>query len=101
LQWSNAERESPWRLIHYFFQNKQRKFLRKEEKQIGNLIVINEACQLCGSMALPIGCSECNLLLCRECIEYMNGKRFAVAAWRSWRIPRDWPPVLMFPTGVS
>jgi hypothetical protein len=78
-----------------------RKFLRKQEKQKGNVIVINEACQLCGSMAIPIGCSECNLLLCQECVEYLNGNPVCGCCLEQLQNPPRLATVLMFPTGVS
>lgn len=83
------------------YSQQARKFLRKEEKTNGNVIVIHEECQLCGSMALPIGCSECNLLLCRECVEYLNGKPVCGCCLEELECPRQMARVLMFPAGIS
>jgi len=78
-----------------------RKFLRKQEKKNGNVIVIHEECQFCGSMALPVGCSECDLLLCQECVEYLNGKPVCSCCREELESPRRLATVLMFPAGVA
>jgi hypothetical protein len=83
------------------YSKRARKFLRKQEKKNGNVIVINEACQLCGSMALQMSCYECGLLLCQECIEYLNGKSVCSCCLQALQNPRHLATELMFPTGVS
>jgi formylmethanofuran dehydrogenase subunit E len=42
-------------------------------------------------MALQMSCSECGLLLCQECIEYLNGKPVCSCCLQELQTPRIWP----------
>jgi formylmethanofuran dehydrogenase subunit E len=79
----------------------ERKSRRRAGKNNSNLIVINEECQLCASIAPPIGCSKCYALLCEECIEYFNGKPVCSCCHDELENPKRLATILMFPGGTA
>ena len=73
-----------------------RKSRRKQGKNNSNLIVINEACQFCESTAKPIGCSQCCMQLCEDCVDYLNGKAICSSCREELESPKPLAKVLMF-----
>jgi hypothetical protein len=82
------------------YQRKSRKSRRKLKKADTNLIVINEECQLCKSMAKPVGCSQCYTLLCEDCVEYVKGKAVCSFCRDELQKPKRLAKVLVFPVGA-
>lgn len=85
-------------LLH---QEAEREFLRKLEKKDTNLIVINEECQFCGSTARSVACSRCRVLMCEECIEYLNAKPLCSCCLDDVENPRRLATVLIFPSAKA
>jgi hypothetical protein len=81
------------------YPEEKRELRRKQQQNNSNLIVINEECQLCASIAPPVGCSVCFVLGCEECTEYFNGKPVCSCCLEELENPRKLATVLMFPGG--